>query len=124
LIEASEAEPSLQALADAVGRSPAQLHRLFKRATGLTPKQYARECRAAKVRQGLAAGDSVTTTLYAAGFNSSGRFYAKSTEMLGMKPSQYRAGGANEELRFAIAQTSLGALLVASSGKGVACILL
>src|SRR5690606_28507837 len=86
LIEASEAEPSLQALADAVGRSPAQLHRLFKRATGLTPKQYASECRADKVRRGLAAGDSVTATLYEAGFNSSGRFYAKSTEILGMKP--------------------------------------
>jgi AraC family transcriptional regulator of adaptative response/methylated-DNA-[protein]-cysteine methyltransferase len=44
--------------------------------------------------------------------------------MLGMTPSQYRAGGANEEIKFAVGQTSLGAILVASSKKGVAAILL
>jgi AraC family transcriptional regulator of adaptative response/methylated-DNA-[protein]-cysteine methyltransferase len=62
--------------------------------------------------------------MYDAGFNSSGRFYEKSTSMLGMTPSQYRAGGANEEIKFAVGQTSLGAILVASSKKGVASILL
>ena len=69
-------------------------------------------------------GNAVTEVIYAAGFNSSGRFYEKSTEMLGMTPSQYRAGGANEQIRFAVGQTSLGAILVASSAKGVASILL
>ena len=59
-----------------------------------------------------------------AGFSSSGRFYEKSTDMLGMTPSQYRAAGANEEIRFAVGQTSLGAILVASSKKGVASILI
>jgi AraC family transcriptional regulator of adaptative response/methylated-DNA-[protein]-cysteine methyltransferase len=62
--------------------------------------------------------------MYDAGFNSSGRFYEKSTGMLGMTPSQYRAGGANEEIWFAVGQTSFGAILVASSKKGVAAILL
>ena len=77
-----------------------------------------------KVRQGLATGNSVTEAIYDAGFNSSGRFYEKSTGMLGMTPTQYRAGGANEEIRFAVGETSLGAILVASSKKGVASILL
>jgi AraC family transcriptional regulator of adaptative response/methylated-DNA-[protein]-cysteine methyltransferase len=62
--------------------------------------------------------------MYDAGFNSSGRFYEKSTEMLGMTPTQYRAGGVNEVILFAVAQSSLGAMLVASSKKGVASILL
>ncbi|MDE2603792.1 MAG: methylated-DNA--[protein]-cysteine S-methyltransferase, partial [Bradyrhizobium sp.] len=62
--------------------------------------------------------------MYDAGFNSSGRFYEKSTDMLGMTPSKYRSGGANEEIRFAVGQSSLGAILVASSKKGVAAILL
>src|SRR5262245_14347470 len=44
--------------------------------------------------------------------------------MLVMTPSQYRAGGTNEEIKFAVGQTSLGAILVASSKKGVAAILL
>jgi AraC family transcriptional regulator, regulatory protein of adaptative response / methylated-DNA-[protein]-cysteine methyltransferase len=124
IIEESEEEPALDALASAVGRSPSHFHRVFKAATGLTPKDYAAAHRARKVRQGLSSGDTVTEAIYDAGFNSSGRFYAKSTDMLGMTPSQYRAGGTNEEIRFAVGQTSLGALLVASSRKGVAAILL
>src|SRR5215471_6790319 len=124
IIEESEEEPSLEVLAAVVGRSPTYFHRLFKAATGVTPKDYAIAHRAAKVRQGLASGSSVTEAIYDAGFNSSGRFYEKSTGMLGMTPSQYRAGGANEEIKFAVGQTSLGAILVASSKKGVAAILL
>jgi AraC family transcriptional regulator, regulatory protein of adaptative response / methylated-DNA-[protein]-cysteine methyltransferase len=124
IIEESEEEPSLEVLAAAVGRSPSYFHRVFKAATGVTPKDYAAAQRAAKVRQGLASGCSVIEAIYDAGFNSSGRFYEKSTDMLGMTPSHYRAGGANEEIRFAVGQTSLGAILVASSKKGVAAILL
>src|SRR6202140_720462 len=125
IIEESEEEPSLEELAKAVGRSPSYFHRTFKVATGVTPKEYAAANRAAKVRHGLASGSSVTEAIYDAGFNSSGRFYEKSTDMLGMTPSKYRAGGANEEIKFAVGQTSsLGAILVASTKKGVAAILL
>jgi AraC family transcriptional regulator of adaptative response/methylated-DNA-[protein]-cysteine methyltransferase len=124
IIEESEEEPSLEDLAKAVDRSPSYFHRTFKAATGVTPKEYALAHRAKRVRQGLASGNSVTEAIYDAGFNSSGRFYEKSTDMLGMTPSQYRAGGTNEEIKFAVGQTSLGAILVASSKKGVAAILL
>jgi AraC family transcriptional regulator, regulatory protein of adaptative response / methylated-DNA-[protein]-cysteine methyltransferase len=124
IIEESEEEPSLEVLADTVDLSPSYFHRMFKAATGVTPKDYAAARRAAKVRQGLTSGSSVTEAIYDAGFNSSGRFYEKSTDMLGMTPSQYRAGGANEEINFAVGQTSLGAILVASSKRGVAAILL
>src|SRR5215475_8993258 len=124
VIEASEEEPSLEQLAQAFGLSPSHFHRLFRAATGLTPKDYAAAYRAKKIREGLAAGSSVTEAIYDAGFNSSGRFYAKSTGMLGMTPSQYRAGGLNEDIRFAVGQTYLGAIVVASSRKGVAAILL
>jgi AraC family transcriptional regulator, regulatory protein of adaptative response / methylated-DNA-[protein]-cysteine methyltransferase len=124
IIEESEEEPSLETVADAIGRSPSHFHRVFKAATGLTPKQYAAANRAQKIRQGLVAGNSVTEVIYDAGFNSSGRFYENATDMLGMTPSQYRAGGTNEEIKFAVGQTSLGAILVASSTKGVASILL
>ena len=124
IIEDSEEEPSLEDLAKAVGRSSSYFHRMFKAATGVTPKDYSAAHRAKRVRQGLASGNSVTEAIYDAGFNSSGRFYEKSTDMLGMTPSQYRAGGTNEEIKFAVGQTSLGAILVASSKKGVAAILL
>jgi len=124
IIEGSEEEPSLEDLAKSTGRSPSYFHRMFKAATGVTPKEYAVAHRAKRVRQKLASGNSVTEAIYDAGFNSSGRFYEKSTEMLGMTPSQYRAGGTDEEIKFAIGQATLGAILVASSKKGVAAILL
>jgi len=124
IIEKSEEEPALEKLANAIGRSPSYFHRVFKAATGLTPKNYAAAHRAKKLRQGLACRNTVTEAIYDAGFNSSGRFYENSTDMLGMTPSQYRAGGTNEEIKFAVGQTSLGAILVASSKKGVAAILL
>ncbi|TPN43470.1 bifunctional DNA-binding transcriptional regulator/O6-methylguanine-DNA methyltransferase Ada [Mesorhizobium sp. B1-1-9] len=123
-IEHSEEEPSLAELAGAAGRSAGYFHRVFKAITGLTPKDYAAAHRAARVRQGLEDGASVTAAIYDAGFNSSGRFYEKSTGMLGMTPTRYRAGGANEDIRFAVGEASLGSILVASSQKGVASILL
>ncbi len=118
-IEQGEETPSLAKLADAVGLSPGYFHRLFKGVTGLTPKAYATAHRAGRVREQLAKGHPVTEAIYDAGFNSSGRFYEKSNAMLGMTPTRYREGGTNEEIRFAIGQSSLGAILVASSAKGV-----
>jgi AraC family transcriptional regulator, regulatory protein of adaptative response / methylated-DNA-[protein]-cysteine methyltransferase len=124
LIEESEVVPSLKGLAQAANLSTSYFHRLFKSVTGLTPKDYAEANQASRVRDGLARGHSVTEAMYEAGFNSSGRFYEKSRNMLGMTPTQYRAGGANEDIRFAVGQSSLGAILVASSDKGVASILI
>ena len=124
LIARSEAPPSLALLAAAASLSPTYFHRLFKRVTGLTPKGYADARRADRVRAALGEERSVTAAIYESGFASSGRFYARSNAMLGMTPSRYRDGGANEELRFAIGQSSLGAILVASSAKGVASVLI
>jgi len=124
LIEQGETAPSLAELADAVELSPGYFHRLFKAATGLTPKAYAAANQANRVRRELCQSDTVTEAIYDAGFNSNGRFYARSTGMLGMTPSRYRAGGADEVIRFAVGQCSLGAILVASSEQGVASILI
>ena len=124
LIERSDESLPLAKLAEAVGLSPGYFHRLFKAMIGVTPKDYAAARRASRVQDQLLKGQSVTESIYDAGFNSSGRFYEKSTEMLGMTPTRYREGGANEDIRFAIGQSSLGAILVASSAKGVVAILL
>jgi AraC family transcriptional regulator of adaptative response/methylated-DNA-[protein]-cysteine methyltransferase len=124
LIEQSEELPSLTELARAADLSPSYFHRLFKSTTGLTPKSYAAANRANRVRKELCRSDTVTEAIYNAGFNSNGRFYEKSIDMLGMTPTQYRAGGTDEVIRFAVGQCSLGAILVASSERGVASILI
>ena len=119
------AEPlSLSELAESVELSPHYFHRLFKEATGLTPKAYAVAGRSARLREGLAKAATVTEAFHEAGFGSNGRFYEASTGVLGMSPTHYRSGGAEEVLTFAVGQCSLGAILVASSAKGVAAILI
>ncbi|MBD9482676.1 bifunctional DNA-binding transcriptional regulator/O6-methylguanine-DNA methyltransferase Ada [Pseudomonas sp. PDM14] len=124
LIEAAEQPPSLEQLAAQVGLSNSHFHRLFKQHTGLTPRAYADAQRARRVRHELEGGARVTDAIYEAGFNSNGRFYAKAAGMLGMTPSDYRAGGAAMPIHFAIGQCSLGAILVAQSSRGVCAILL
>jgi AraC family transcriptional regulator of adaptative response/methylated-DNA-[protein]-cysteine methyltransferase len=124
LIETSEEAPTLEALAKHAGLSVFHLHRLFKRITGVTPKAYADAHRAGRVRQSLRSGRSVTEAIFDAGYGSSGRFYAKSNALLGMKPAAYRAGGADLAIRFALGACSLGAILVAATDRGVCAILL
>lgn len=125
IIEAAEEAPTLEALAREAGMSPFYFHRIFKSVTGLTPKAYASAQRARRVRDELARPDgTVTSAIYGAGFNSNGRFYETADAVLGMKPSDYRAGGANTEIRFAVGECTLGSILVARSERGVCAILL
>jgi AraC family transcriptional regulator, regulatory protein of adaptative response / methylated-DNA-[protein]-cysteine methyltransferase len=122
LIEAAEELPRLEELAAAVGLSRFHFHRVFKAATGLTPKDDAAGRRARRVREELAGPGTVTEAIYGAGFNSSGRFYAASSSLLGMTPTRFRAHGAGASIRFAVGQCSLGAILVAATETGVCAI--
>lgn len=122
LIETAEELPDLAAMAGTAGMSRHHFHRIFKSVTGVTPKAYAAAHRARKVRGELARAGSITEAIYDAGFNSNGRFYAKSSEMLGMTPSDFRTGGTGAEIRFAVCQTSLGPMIVAATAKGVCTI--
>jgi AraC family transcriptional regulator of adaptative response/methylated-DNA-[protein]-cysteine methyltransferase len=124
LIETAPEPPTLAQLAKAAHLSPYHFHRLFKTITGVTPKAYAMAHREQRVREQLKRSSSVTEAIYAAGFNSSGRFYASASQALGMTPSRFRAGGADAEIRFATGKCSLGAILVAATEKGVAAILM
>ena len=124
LIEQSEERPSLEKLARKVGLSVYHFHRTFKSITGLTPSGYAAAHRGRRVRASLGSAASITDAIYEAGFNSSSRFYESTNHVLGMTPSQFRAGGADTEIYFAIGECSLGSILVAQSRKGVCAIML
>jgi AraC family transcriptional regulator, regulatory protein of adaptative response / methylated-DNA-[protein]-cysteine methyltransferase len=123
-IEEADAAPSLGALAAAAGMSAYHFHRVFKSLAGVTPREYAAAHRAQRVRTELSRSDTVTEAIYGAGFNSNGRFYAVSSDILGMTPTDYRSGGNRTVIRFAIAECSLGSVLVAATDRGVCSILL
>jgi AraC family transcriptional regulator of adaptative response/methylated-DNA-[protein]-cysteine methyltransferase len=123
-IEDAEEPPTLETLAKIAGQSPWHFHRVFKAATGVTPKAYADAHRGKRVRDELKRADTVTEAIYSAGFNSNGRFYAASDDLLGMTPTGFREGGAGATIRFALGECSLGAILVAATDKGVCAIML
>ena len=124
VIERSDEAPALDALARAAGMSRFHFHRVFKAMTGLTPRAYAAAHRARRVRSGLDGSGTITSAMYDAGFNSSGRFYASTPARLGMTPSDFRDGGTGAEIRFAVGECSLGSLLVAATRRGVCAVAL
>jgi AraC family transcriptional regulator, regulatory protein of adaptative response / methylated-DNA-[protein]-cysteine methyltransferase len=119
LIRAAEVPPPLADLAEAAGYSPFHFHRLFRRATGLTPAAFARAERARRTATALKESKDVTDAIYAAGFAAPARFYAEAPNRLGMTPSAWRDGGRGETIRWAIAPTAIGPLLVAATARGI-----
>lgn len=116
---AAEEPPALDALAAAVGYAPHHFHRLFKRATGATPAGYARALKARRAGEALSGQGRVTDAIYDAGYSGPSRFYAEAGRRMGMTPSAWRNGGAGITIRWAVAETSLGAMLVAATEKGI-----
>ena len=124
LIETSELSPSLDELARHVGFSPFHAHRLFKTVTGLTPRAYAAARRRDRVLREIVTAPTVTQAIYDAGYNSSGRFYEEAHTLLGMTPTELKAGGSALRVRFAVGECSLGSILVAATPRGVCAVLL
>ena len=124
LIETSPTAPRLEELAARAGVSTFHFHRMFKAVTGVTPRAYAATHRGKRVRTELSRTQTVTAAIYGSGYSSNGRFYDESEQVLGMTPTDYRAGGANTEIRFAVGECSLGSILVAMSARGVCAIFL
>jgi AraC family transcriptional regulator, regulatory protein of adaptative response / methylated-DNA-[protein]-cysteine methyltransferase len=122
LLDEAEGVLTLAELSKRVGVSPFHLQRLFKRATGLSPREYQSARRMQQVKHGLRKGDDVTTALYDAGFGSPSRLYEKSSQHLGMTPGTYRRAGAGMTIQYAMVASPLGRLLVAATARGLCAV--
>ena len=121
-LDNAEGPVTLTALSKRVGLSSFHLKRLFKRATGLSPREYQSARRMQQLKSGLRKGNDVTTALYDAGFGSPSRLYEKAPRQLGMTPGEYRRGGSGATIRFAIKPTPLGRMLVAATARGLSAV--
>ena len=119
-----ETPVTLESLAEQLAMSPFHLHRLFKATTGMTPKAWQQAWRARRLRESLAKGESVTQAILSAGFPDGSSYYRKADETLGMTAKQFRHGGENLAVRYALADCELGRCLVAESERGICAILL
>lgn len=118
-LQRAEGSVPLDRLAAVSGYSPAHVHKLFRRATGMTPAAYGRALRLGRASEGLSAGMPVTAALYEAGYGAPSRFYAASAGRMGMAPSVWRQGGQGVTIRWAVVETTLGPMLVAATAKGI-----
>jgi AraC family transcriptional regulator of adaptative response/methylated-DNA-[protein]-cysteine methyltransferase len=124
-IEANLAEPlTLEVLGEQAGLSPCHLQRVFKRLTGITPRQYADACRLGRLKERLREGPNVTTAMYEAGYGSSSRLYERAAAHLGMTPAAYRRGGRDMHIRWTLADCPLGRLLLAGTERGLSALYL
>ncbi|MGH9681350.1 MAG: bifunctional DNA-binding transcriptional regulator/O6-methylguanine-DNA methyltransferase Ada [Candidatus Acidiferrales bacterium] len=124
-IEANENGPvPLVRLAAVAGRSPAYLQRTFRKAMGITPRQYADAIRVARLKSRLRKEPHVTSALYEAGYGSASRLYEQSNTQLGMTPSVYKKGGRGMKISYSIANSALGCVLVAGTERGVSAVFL
>jgi len=101
------------------GMSPWHLQRLFTRAMGVSPRQYADAHRLKRFKAGLQQGDGVAAATYDAGYGSSSRVYERAASALGMTPATYAKGGRGARIRYALTGTPLGQLLVAATDRGI-----
>lgn len=115
---------SLEELGQAVVISPQHLQRMFKRALGISPREYIAARRLDHLKTRLKAGDTVTTAMYEAGFSSSSRLYENAPDKLGMTPADYRSGAKGLQMQYTIAPCSLGYVLVAATAQGVCSVML
>jgi AraC family transcriptional regulator, regulatory protein of adaptative response / methylated-DNA-[protein]-cysteine methyltransferase len=114
--------PSLRKLAQSAGLSAAHLQRTFRRAMGITPRQYADALRVARFKSELRKGKDVTTALHEVSYGSSSRLYEKSDQHLGMTPATYRRGGRGMNITYTIADCALGRVLVAATDRGISAV--
>lgn len=114
--------PTLSELSSQIGSSPFHLQRVFKRITGISPRQYADALRMGQLKKGLQEQESVTTALYEAGYSSTSRLYERTPSQLGMTPTTYQKAGKGSSIAYTIAQSSLGYILVAATGQGICAI--
>ncbi len=118
-IKASEEVPALAGLAADAGYSVSHFQRLFTRMTGLSPAAYSRALRLERASEALSSGERVTDAIYDAGYSAPSRFYEASGKRMGMAPTAWANGGRGVRIRWAVAQTSLGPMLVAATDRGV-----
>src|ERR1051326_7412326 len=100
----------LVALGRRTGMSPAHLQRVFKKITGISPRQYARGCKLDRLKARLRNRETVTRATVQAGFGSSSRLYEAAGEQLGMTPGTYRDGATQTTIGYTIADCPLGRL--------------
>jgi AraC family transcriptional regulator of adaptative response/methylated-DNA-[protein]-cysteine methyltransferase len=111
-------QPKLAEIARHVGLSGFHFNRLFRRWTGLTPKQYHAEVTSRAARPALRAEPSVMDAALSVGLSGGGRLHDLTVTLEAMTPGEIRGGGAGVEIRHGVTTTPFGSAFVATTARG------
>jgi AraC family transcriptional regulator, regulatory protein of adaptative response / methylated-DNA-[protein]-cysteine methyltransferase len=113
---------SVDRLARRLGITAAKLQKAFRAAVGMSPKEVIDMMRLEEFKGNVRQGADITTSLYESGFGSSRSLYEKAGERLGMTPATYRKGGKGTTIRYTVARSPIGHMLVAATDRGICAV--
>src|SRR6187399_3576322 len=114
-----ERQPKLAQIAKAVGLSEFHFNRLFRRWTGLTPKQYLADVTSRAAGHALQTEVSVLDAAHSVGLSGGGRLHDLTVTLEAMTPGEIRAGGAGVTIRHGVANTPFGTAFFAETPRGL-----
>ncbi len=114
-----ERQPRLADIARHVGLSEFHFNRLFRRWTGLTPKQYLAEVTSRAARPALRSEASVMDAAHSVGLSGGGRLHDLTVTLEAMTPGEIRAAGEGVVIRYGVASTPFGSAFLAETARGL-----
>jgi AraC family transcriptional regulator of adaptative response/methylated-DNA-[protein]-cysteine methyltransferase len=113
-------QPEIEAIAEAAGVTPTELHHLFRRWAGLTPKAFLQALTLDGARQLLRDSASVLDATYEVGLSGPGRLHDLFVTHEAMSPGEWKTGGEGLTIRFGFHPSPFGSALVMATERGLA----
>jgi len=114
------AQPDIEAMADAAGVTPDELHHLFRRWAGLTPKAFMQALTLDHAKGLLRDSASVLDAALDSGLSGPSRLHDLFVTHEAMSPGEWKAGGAGMTLQYGFHPSPFGTAIVIASGRGLA----
>ena len=113
-------QPEIEAIAHAVGTTTTELHHLFRRWSGLTPKAFLQAITLDRARTLLRDSASVLDAAYAVGLSGPGRLHDLFVTHEAMSPGEWKAGGEGLTLHYGFHPSPFGIALIVAAPRGLA----
>jgi AraC family transcriptional regulator, regulatory protein of adaptative response / methylated-DNA-[protein]-cysteine methyltransferase len=113
-------QPEIEAIAHAAGVTPDELHHLFRRWAGLTPKAFLQAITLDHARRLLRESASVLDAAYEVGLSGPGRLHDLFVTHEAMSPGEWKAGGAGLTLNYGYHRSPFGTALLVATDRGLA----
>lgn len=113
-------QPEIEAIADATSVTPDELHHLFRRWAGLTPKAFMQALTLDHAKNLLRDSASVLDAALDSGLSGPGRLHDLFVTHEAMSPGEWKTGGAGMTLSYGFHPSPFGTAIVIASGRGLA----